>query len=97
MGLFTKDIKTLDELFDHGLQDIYYAENQILKALPKLIEASTNPQLRRGLKDHLKNRGAGSAPGADIPDAGREAERHEVPWHQRSDQGRGRGHRQCRR
>ena len=54
MGLFTKDIKTLDELFDHGLQDIYYAENQILKALPKLIEASTNPQLRRGLKDHLK-------------------------------------------
>jgi len=54
MGLFTKDIKTLDELFDHGLRDIYYAENQILKALPKLIEASTNPQLRRGLKDHLK-------------------------------------------
>ncbi|TMJ75467.1 MAG: DUF892 family protein, partial [Alphaproteobacteria bacterium] len=53
MGLFTKDIKTLDELFDHGLRDIYYAENQILKALPKLIEASTNPQLRRGLKDHL--------------------------------------------
>src|SRR5204863_2516607 len=54
MGLFTKDIKTLDELFDHGLQDIYYAENQILKALPKLIEASTNPQLRKGLKDHLE-------------------------------------------
>ena len=54
MGLFTKDIKTLDELFDHGLRDIYYAENQILKALPKLIEASTNPQLGRGLKDHLE-------------------------------------------
>jgi ferritin-like metal-binding protein YciE len=54
MGLFTKDIKTLDDLFDHGLRDIYYAENQILKALPKLIEAATNPQLRKGLKDHLK-------------------------------------------
>jgi ferritin-like metal-binding protein YciE len=53
MGLFTKDIKTLDELFDHGLRDIYYAENQILKALPKLIEAATNPQLKKGLKDHL--------------------------------------------
>ena len=54
MGLFTKDIKTLDDLFNHGLRDIYYAENQILKALPKLIEAATNPQLKKGLKDHLK-------------------------------------------
>ena len=54
MGLFTRDIATFDDLFLHGLQDIYYAENQILKALPKLIEASTNPQLKRGLKDHLK-------------------------------------------
>jgi ferritin-like metal-binding protein YciE len=54
MGLFTKDIKTLEDLFKHGLQDIYYAENQILKALPKLIEAATNPQLKKGLKDHLK-------------------------------------------
>ena len=32
MGLFTKDIKTLDDLFVHTLQDIYYAENQIIKA-----------------------------------------------------------------
>jgi ferritin-like metal-binding protein YciE len=54
MGLFTKDIKTLEDLFKHGLQDIYYAENQILKALPKLIEAATNPKLKKGLKDHLK-------------------------------------------
>jgi ferritin-like metal-binding protein YciE len=54
MGLFSKDIKTLEDLFDHGLRDIYYAENQILKALPKLIGAATNPQLRKGLKDHLK-------------------------------------------
>src|SRR5215204_1654991 len=54
MGLFSKDINTLEELFVHGLKDIYYAENQILKALPKLIESATNPQLRKGLKDHLK-------------------------------------------
>src|SRR4029453_9624163 len=54
MGLFTKDINTLEDLFTHGLKDIYYAENQILKALPKLIEAATNPQLKKGLKDHLK-------------------------------------------
>jgi ferritin-like metal-binding protein YciE len=54
MGLFSKDINTLEELFAHGLRDIYYAENQILKALPKLIESATNPQLRKTLKDHLK-------------------------------------------
>jgi ferritin-like metal-binding protein YciE len=48
MGLFSKDINTLEELFVHGLKDIYYAENQILKALPKLIESATNPQLRKG-------------------------------------------------
>jgi ferritin-like metal-binding protein YciE len=54
MGLFSKDIATFDELFVHGLQDIYYAENQILKALPKLIDAATNPQLQRSLKEHLK-------------------------------------------
>ena len=35
MGLFSKDIKTMDDLLLHGLQDIYYAEQQIAKALPK--------------------------------------------------------------
>jgi len=34
MGLFSKDIKTMNDLFVHALRDIYYAENQILKALP---------------------------------------------------------------
>lgn len=29
MGLFTKDIKTMDDMFLHGLKDIYYAEHQI--------------------------------------------------------------------
>ena len=53
MGLFTKDIKTLEDLFSHGLKDIFYAENQILKALPKLIKSATHPQLKKGLKDHL--------------------------------------------
>src|SRR5688572_5467087 len=54
MGLFSKDIETLDDLFTHGLQDIYYAEKQILKALPKLIGKATSPELRKGLKKHLK-------------------------------------------
>jgi ferritin-like metal-binding protein YciE len=54
MGLFNKDIKTFDELLLHGLQDIYYAEQQITKALPKLIEKATNRDLTKGLKDHLE-------------------------------------------
>ena len=53
MGLFTKDIKTLDDLFVHTLQDIYYAENQITKALPKMIGKATNPELKSGFETHL--------------------------------------------
>ena len=54
MGLFSKDIKTMDDLLLHGLKDIYYAENQIVKSLPKLIEKATNRDLSKGLKDHLE-------------------------------------------
>jgi ferritin-like metal-binding protein YciE len=53
MGLFSKDIETLEDLFTHGLQDIYYAENQILKALPKLMDKASSPDLRKRLKKHL--------------------------------------------
>jgi ferritin-like metal-binding protein YciE len=53
MGFFSKDIKTLNDLFMHGLQDLYYAENQIMKALPDMIEKATNPQLRAGFEKHL--------------------------------------------
>jgi len=54
MGLFTKDIETLQDLFLHQLQDIYYAENQITKALPKMIEKATDPELRMGFETHLR-------------------------------------------
>ena len=37
MGFFSRDIKTMDNLFVHTLRDIYYAEKQILKALPDMI------------------------------------------------------------
>ena len=53
MGLFSKDIKTMDDLFVHTLQDIYYAENQILKALPEMIEKATDAQLKQGFQTHL--------------------------------------------
>ena len=54
MGIFTKDIQTLDDLFVHTLQDIYYAENQITKALPKMIAKATAPELKSGFEKHLK-------------------------------------------
>jgi ferritin-like metal-binding protein YciE len=54
MGIFAKDIKSMDDLFLHGLQDIYYAENQIIKALPKMIEQATNRDLTKGLEIHLE-------------------------------------------
>lgn len=54
MGLFSKDIKTMDDLFLHTLRDIYYAEKQITKALPDMIEKAHNAQLKQGFQTHLR-------------------------------------------
>ena len=54
MGLLTKDIETLDDLFVHTLRDIYYAENKILKSLPKMIKKTEDESLREALSDHLE-------------------------------------------
>ncbi len=54
MGLLSKPIKTLDDLFVHTLQDIYYAEQQITKALPKMISKVSDPQLKQGFEMHLE-------------------------------------------
>ena len=53
MGLFSKDIKSMNDLFVHQLQDIYYAEQQLVKALPKMAEKATDPQLKQGFLTHL--------------------------------------------
>jgi len=53
MGLFSKDIKTMNDLFIHQLQDIYYAEKQLVKALPKMAEKATDKQLKQGFLSHL--------------------------------------------
>ena len=44
----------MEDLLIHGLQDIYYAEQQIVKSLPKMIEKATNRDLIAGLKGHLE-------------------------------------------
>jgi ferritin-like metal-binding protein YciE len=53
MGLFTKDVKTMDDLFVHMLRDIYYAEQQIVKALPEMIDKASDPQLKQAFQAHL--------------------------------------------
>ena len=53
MGFFSKDIKTMDDLFGHTLRDIYYAEKQIVQALPEMIDKASDPQLKQGFQTHL--------------------------------------------
>jgi ferritin-like metal-binding protein YciE len=46
--------KTLDDLFYDTLKDIYFAERQVLKALPKMARSATNPKLRAAFEKHLE-------------------------------------------
>jgi ferritin-like metal-binding protein YciE len=46
--------ETLQELLVEELKDIYNAENQLVKALPKLAKAAINPQLKGGFLQHLE-------------------------------------------
>ncbi|WP_369293330.1 MULTISPECIES: DUF892 family protein, partial [Streptomyces] len=41
-------IKSMDDLFSHLLKDIFYAENQIIKNLPKMIEKANDNTLKQG-------------------------------------------------
>lgn len=53
MGLFTRDIQSMDDLFVHGLKDIYYAEHRIAKALPDMMGKASSEALKRGFQVHL--------------------------------------------
>jgi ferritin-like metal-binding protein YciE len=53
MGLFSADIETMDDLFVHTLRDMYYAEKQILKALPEMIEKASDAKLKQAFESHL--------------------------------------------
>lgn len=57
MAMFSEDIRTMDDLFVHQLEDVYYAEHQIEKALPDMMEKATDAGLKRGLKTHLAETG----------------------------------------
>ena len=46
--------KTLEDLFEDTLKDIYYAENKILKALPKMAKAAQSDELKAAFEKHLR-------------------------------------------
>ena len=46
-------IENLSDLFLHTLKDIYFAENQIVKALPKMAKAANSKELARAFESHL--------------------------------------------
>jgi len=47
-------LESLNELFIDELEDLYSAENMIIRALPKMIEKVASPQLKSALSNHLK-------------------------------------------
>ncbi len=47
-------IKSLDELFLEELKDLYSAENQLIKALPKMAKAITSTELKSAIEHHLE-------------------------------------------
>lgn len=49
--LFMK--KTLEELFLDSIADMYHAENQLIKALPRMARAATDDELREAIERHL--------------------------------------------
>src|ERR1041384_1252078 len=54
MGWFSADIQTMNDLFLHTLQDIYYAEHQIEKALPDMVAKASDKELKKGFQMHLR-------------------------------------------
>jgi ferritin-like metal-binding protein YciE len=53
----TSQDMALNDLFEHALKDMYYAEKKIQKALPKMIKAAESPDLKKGLEGHLTETG----------------------------------------
>ena len=47
------NMKTLQDAFVHTLKDVYYAENALTKALPKMSEAASTKDLKKAFDDHL--------------------------------------------
>ena len=80
MGLFSKDIASMDDLFVHQLQDIYYAEKRIVGALPDMIAKASSPELKSAFEAHLgQTKNSREARRAGVPDARRRAKQVDCP------------------
>lgn len=47
-------MKTLKDLFEHQLKDLYSAESQLIDALPKVAKKATDSKLKKAFEDHLE-------------------------------------------
>ena len=47
-------LETLKDLYVHELKDLYSAEQQLVKALPKMAKAARNKELAAGFQEHLE-------------------------------------------
>ncbi|RTY94935.1 ferritin-like domain-containing protein [Flavobacterium sp. GT3R68] len=49
-----KPVKTLSNLFEDSLKDIFWAEKALTKALPKMVKNATSPDLKKAIENHLE-------------------------------------------
>jgi ferritin-like metal-binding protein YciE len=47
-------MKSMEKLFEETLKDVYFAENQIIKSLPKMAKKTHSPQLKRAFEEHVE-------------------------------------------
>ena len=47
-------LKSMDDLFMHGLKDLYYAEKKLVQNLPKMAKKATSPELSQAIENHLR-------------------------------------------
>jgi ferritin-like metal-binding protein YciE len=47
-------MKTLEDLFEHQLKDLYSAETQLIEAIPKMVEHAKDSKLKKAFEDHLE-------------------------------------------
>lgn len=47
-------MKTLEDLFEHQLKDLYSAESQLIKALPKMAKSTSDDKLKKAFESHLE-------------------------------------------
>ena len=48
------ELETLRDLYIEELRDLYSAETQLVKALPKMVKSSSHPELKRAFETHLR-------------------------------------------